>query len=71
MEDDADWDVSLKQQLREFARGLRTLSPTTTATKQAPYGTDWDLLWVGDAQPLPEPMRPSSTPSPTILQSQA
>ncbi|KAH1286718.1 hypothetical protein KXX33_000313 [Aspergillus fumigatus] len=47
MEDDADWDVSLKQQLREFARGLRTLSPTTTATKQAPYGTDWDLLWVG------------------------
>ncbi|PKX99660.1 uncharacterized protein P174DRAFT_438103 [Aspergillus novofumigatus IBT 16806] len=47
MEDDADWDVSLKQQLREFARGLRTLSPTKTASKQAPYGTDWDLLWVG------------------------
>ncbi|KAF4168097.1 hypothetical protein CNMCM6936_003692 [Aspergillus lentulus] len=47
MEDDADWDVSLKQQLREFARGLRTLSPIKTASKQAPYGTDWDLLWVG------------------------
>ncbi|EAW19354.1 uncharacterized protein NFIA_093170 [Aspergillus fischeri NRRL 181] len=47
MEDDADWDVSLKQQLREFARGLRTLSLTKAASKQAPYGTDWDLLWVG------------------------
>ncbi|EAW14616.1 uncharacterized protein ACLA_076570 [Aspergillus clavatus NRRL 1] len=47
MEDDADWDISLKQQLREFAHGLQTLSRTRTASKRAPYGTDWDLLWVG------------------------
>ncbi|KAF9892782.1 hypothetical protein FE257_000371 [Aspergillus nanangensis] len=47
MEDDADWDVSVRQQLREFARGVRTLTNTPKPPKDAPYGTDWDILWVG------------------------
>ncbi|KAJ5823134.1 Glycosyl transferase family 25 [Penicillium robsamsonii] len=47
LEDDADWDVSLKSQLGEFARGLHTLKGTKHVSKEAPYGTDWDLLWIG------------------------
>ncbi|OGE52146.1 hypothetical protein PENARI_c011G10107 [Penicillium arizonense] len=47
LEDDADWDVSLKPQLREFARGLHGLKGTDQVSKEAPYGTDWDLLWIG------------------------
>lgn len=47
LEDDADWDVSLKPQLREFARGLHALKGTDQVSNEAPYGTDWDLLWIG------------------------
>ncbi|KAJ5567292.1 hypothetical protein N7535_006598 [Penicillium sp. DV-2018c] len=46
-EDDADWDVNIKSQLREFARGLHALQGTDVVSKEAPYGTDWDLLWIG------------------------
>ncbi|KAG0160170.1 hypothetical protein PDIDSM_7697 [Penicillium digitatum] len=47
LEDDADWDVSLKSQLGEFARGLHALQGTKFVSKEAPYGMDWDLLWIG------------------------
>ncbi|KAJ5138764.1 CAZyme family GT25 [Penicillium bovifimosum] len=47
LEDDADWDVNLKSQLREFARGLHALKGINQVSKEAPYGTDWDLLWIG------------------------
>ena len=40
LEDDADWDVSLKSQLGEFARGLHALKGTNQVSKEAPYGTD-------------------------------
>ncbi|OJJ68473.1 hypothetical protein ASPBRDRAFT_184132 [Aspergillus brasiliensis CBS 101740] len=47
LEDDADWDVNIRQQLREFARGVRALTKNANTTKNAPYGTNWDILWVG------------------------
>ncbi|KKK18201.1 hypothetical protein P175DRAFT_0500703 [Aspergillus ochraceoroseus IBT 24754] len=47
MEDDADWDVSVRLQLREFARGVRKLTNNEKAPRKTPYGTNWDLLWVG------------------------
>ncbi len=53
LEDDADWDVHLKAQLSEFARGARavqagTSDPSEQSASQASiYGDDWDLLWVG------------------------
>ncbi|GKZ29226.1 hypothetical protein AbraIFM66950_003839 [Aspergillus brasiliensis] len=47
LEDDADWDVNIRQQLREFARGVRALTRNANTTKNAPYGTNWDILWVG------------------------
>ncbi|KAI4210437.1 MAG: hypothetical protein LQ351_006729 [Letrouitia transgressa] len=46
LEDDADWDVSLKDQLMDFATGARYISGTTS-TPRSPYGDDWDLLWLG------------------------
>ncbi len=48
LEDDADWDVALKQQLVQFARGSRyiTKSPEDEPA-HSPYGDDWDMLWLG------------------------
>lgn len=52
MEDDADWDVSIKKQLTEFARGLHALQGKDQSSQSgfsvnAPYGTNWDVLWIG------------------------
>lgn len=51
MEDDADWDVSIKTQLQSFAlasRDLQAFQGTTDhAPKGSPYGHDWDILWLG------------------------
>ncbi|KEF50883.1 uncharacterized protein A1O9_13064 [Exophiala aquamarina CBS 119918] len=48
-EDDADWDVSLKQQLVQFARGSRVMiNTTTTHPTCSPYGDNWDMLWIGN-----------------------
>ncbi|KAL8849071.1 MAG: hypothetical protein Q9221_005915 [Calogaya cf. arnoldii] len=45
-EDDADWDVSFKDQLADFAMGSRYISDAMTIPR-SPYGDDWDLLWLG------------------------
>lgn len=48
MEDDVDWDIRLRTQLPEFAKGIRTLSHTPHSQRQhSPYGDDWDILWPG------------------------
>ncbi|MCJ1369198.1 hypothetical protein MMC20_000407 [Loxospora ochrophaea] len=48
LEDDADWDVNVKSQLADFARGSRyLLGNSTDAATFSPYGDGWDLLWVG------------------------
>ena len=48
LEDDVDWDIRLKSQLVDFAKGTRYLLNTTESTKtQSPYGDGWDVLWVG------------------------
>lgn len=48
LEDDADWDVALKYQMVEFARGSRYLLNTPLRQQpDSPYGDDWDMLWVG------------------------
>ncbi|KAI1614529.1 hypothetical protein EDD36DRAFT_230957 [Exophiala viscosa] len=47
-EDDADWDVSFKQQLVQFARGSRYISQTAeNDVPKSPYGDNWDILWLG------------------------
>lgn len=48
MEDDADWDVRLRSQMLEFAKGVRTVSKIPpTKPQDSPYGDDWDVLWPG------------------------
>ena len=48
MEDDIDWDVSLKAQMLEFARGVRYVIGTgPDDTPHSPYGDGWDMLWIG------------------------
>ncbi|CRL18852.1 unnamed protein product [Penicillium camemberti] len=46
MEDDSDWDVSIKVQLQSFAHAVRALQPQK-GPSQSPYGDDWDILWLG------------------------
>ncbi|KAE9369423.1 glycosyltransferase family 25 protein [Stipitochalara longipes BDJ] len=50
MEDDTDWDIRLKSQLKLVARGAHYLYPSTKisqSTEGSPYGDDWDVLWLG------------------------
>ena len=53
MEDDMDWDVRLKWQLEQIAKGARKIpktakdTPRNTKNPNSPYGDDWDLLWLG------------------------
>lgn len=56
VEDDADWDVALKQQLITIANLTRNIEnrdralddqlDETTPTS-SPYGTSWDIIWFG------------------------
>ncbi|KAE8153065.1 LPS glycosyltransferase [Aspergillus avenaceus] len=46
MEDDSDWDVNIKAQMVEFARGTRLLQGEN-GTPHSPYGDNWDMLWLG------------------------
>ena len=57
VEDDVDWDVSLKTQLTQFALGSRhLLNATTSSEPLSPYGDGWDMLWPGHcAQDAPSP----------------
>lgn len=48
LEDDSDWDISIKQQLSQFAEGTRALqNSSTSGPLRSPYGNDWDFLWLG------------------------
>ncbi|KIW71679.1 hypothetical protein PV04_03817 [Phialophora macrospora] len=46
VEDDVDWDVRIKDQVKLISDNVRnyTLVPKSDPT---PYGTDWDVLWLG------------------------
>jgi hypothetical protein len=58
-EDDSDWDLHLKYQLLDVARGNRFLSrpkddPAAVSIEEepgshnhSPYGKDWDIIWLG------------------------
>ncbi|KAI4177879.1 MAG: hypothetical protein LQ346_007607 [Caloplaca aetnensis] len=54
LEDDSDWDVSLKDQLADVATGSRYISGTPKAPR-SPYGDDWDLLWLGHCSAQQDP----------------
>ena len=63
MEDDLDWDLGIKYQLPLFASNLGKVprsgwTPLSKKAKHqppnAPYGLDWDILWLGTCM-RPEP----------------
>lgn len=48
LEDDADWDIRIKSQLLDFAKGSRYLLNTSSSARtHSPYGDNWDVLWLG------------------------
>ncbi len=48
MEDDADWDVTFKDRLSDFAAGSRYFhSKASDQPPRSPYGDTWDMLWLG------------------------
>ncbi|KAL8757559.1 MAG: hypothetical protein Q9199_002130 [Rusavskia elegans] len=55
--DDADWDLALKFQLQSFASITRNMSSTSPSfnSSSSPYGTDWDILWLGTCATPPAP----------------
>ncbi|ETS86186.1 hypothetical protein PFICI_00014 [Pestalotiopsis fici W106-1] len=46
MEDDVDWDVAIKDQLSLVAPMIRNVT-NSTSLSDSPYGSNWDLLWLG------------------------
>lgn len=82
MEDDMDWDVRIKDQLKHIARGSRAVMPQSEHKNQdSPYGNDWDILWLGhcgelfpetlpeySAMPLDDPLftKYAIHPDPTV-----
>ncbi|KAK5111177.1 hypothetical protein LTR85_012226 [Meristemomyces frigidus] len=46
LEDDVDWDVTLKVQIRLVSDAVRNLT-SVLASDPSPYGHDWDILWIG------------------------
>lgn len=53
-EDDADWDVALKSQMREVARGTRFLANSSDDITRSPYGDGWDIIWIGHCCSKPD-----------------
>lgn len=59
VEDDVDWDVRIKDQIQLVSDNVRNYTKTP-ATDPAPYGLDWDVLWLGHCgsaifENMPEP----------------
>ncbi|KAB8208028.1 hypothetical protein BDV34DRAFT_191000 [Aspergillus parasiticus] len=48
IEDDVDWDVSIRSQMVQIAESVRNLTHIDTLDQDtAPYGRDWEVLWIG------------------------
>ena len=46
LEDDVDWDVSIKSQMRLVSDAVRKFT-VVDSEDPSPYGHAWDLLWIG------------------------
>ncbi|KAK9581554.1 hypothetical protein V6Z96_009570 [Aspergillus fumigatus] len=47
MEDDADWDIAVKNQLLRLSPVIRQVTGAMDRGEWSPYGEAWDLLWLG------------------------
>jgi hypothetical protein len=48
IEDDVDWDVTIRAQMTEVARGSKQLSHTKDKPSHSPYGDNWYLISTGN-----------------------
>ncbi|KAL8734425.1 MAG: hypothetical protein Q9181_003205 [Wetmoreana brouardii] len=67
LEDDADWDIALRSQLRSYAsitRHLATPADPSTPLTSSPYGNTWDILWLGTCATPPAPVGTPQFPNP-------
>jgi hypothetical protein len=46
VEDDVDWDVEIKQEMRRLSDAVRDFTMVDEDEK-SPYGKAWDVLWIG------------------------
>jgi hypothetical protein len=46
LEDDVDWDVSIKNSMKLLSDAARKFT-LTSKEDRSPYGHSWDLLWIG------------------------
>ncbi|KAI9729348.1 MAG: hypothetical protein M1834_006871 [Cirrosporium novae-zelandiae] len=60
IEDDVDWDLTVHQQLQQFSQAAMHLQvPNSVQNEDNPYGTEWDLLWLGHCgEHFPETIEP-------------
>lgn len=47
IEDDVDWDVTIREQTVRIAEAVRNLTHTQNNNETAPYGRAWDVIWIG------------------------
>ncbi|KAI1118176.1 glycosyltransferase family 25 protein [Nemania sp. NC0429] len=59
VEDDVDWDVRIKDQMKLISDNVR-LYKQTLPEDTKPYGTDWDVLWLGHCGSVIEDGMPES-----------
>lgn len=57
VEDDVDWDVMLKNQMRLISDSVR-LFTNTEVRDTTPYGRLWDILWIGHCGEYTDPETP-------------
>ena len=67
VEDDLDWDVTLKDQIRLVSDAVRKFTGIG-ASDPAPYGREWDILWIGHCGEHTDPdTERVEYPDPTVL----
>lgn len=71
LEDDTDWDIGIRAQMPQIAEAVRNLtgdaSNATSIMPLPPFGTEWDILWLGhcgDSIIFDPP--PITLPDPTV-----
>lgn len=52
IEDDVDWDVTLRTQMQLVSDNVRKFT-RVAEDDLTPYGTDWDVLWIGHCGEVP------------------
>ncbi|KAL4778701.1 hypothetical protein BJX76DRAFT_342658 [Aspergillus varians] len=69
IEDDVDWDLSIREQMVGVAQAVRQLTKTP-GSDIAPYGHSWDVLWIGACAESWEPeLETAYIDDPTVIPS--